>query len=117
MMRLAFNGEEEVALIYAPEIDGEITYQYLKPNAVATAYGFNGYELVTLSNVIDNSFVSYDNYAAADAAGDCRRRFNGYDRKRRCNFPGWIEGTDGEALNEAIGGIFSIQLNLYGLTS
>jgi hypothetical protein len=111
-------GEEEVALIYAPEIDGEITYQYLKPNAVATAYGFNGYELVTLSNVIDNSFVSYDNYAAADAAGAIAvADLTGTTESVDVTFRAWIEGTDGEALNEAIGGIFSIQLNLYGLTS
>jgi hypothetical protein len=110
-------GEEEVAMIYAPEIDGESSYQYLKPNASESAYGFSGYELAVLTNVKDDAFVSYNTYAEASAASAIAiADLTGAVESEDVTFRAWIEGTDAEALNSAIGGVFSIELNLYGLT-
>lgn len=114
----ALTGDEEVTMIYAPEIDGESAYQYLKPNALETAYGFSGYELATLTNVIDDTFVSYDNNDEASAASAIAiADLSGTSESEDVTFRAWIEGTDTEALNSAVGGVFSIKLNLYGLTS
>lgn len=110
-------GEEQVKLIYAPEHNGEATYKCLKVNASSSAYGFDGYEIATLTNVKDDAFITYNTNEDAVAAGEVAiADLSETTESEDVTVRAWLEGTDAEALNAAIGGVFTIELDIYGLT-
>ena len=126
--RVAFLNEDADARIFtwAPE-SGDAAYSYLKAENGQTAYGVSNFKLETYSG---NTFFTgaISNHTAINGGGNGH---TGGDSPVIADLTAsggvaidevivtvrvWLEGTDPEATNDAIGGVFSIKLNLYAMS-
>lgn len=110
-------GTASVKFIYAQE--AEASYKHLAPvdpEDELSIYGVEDFDSIDVaSTVIDEAFVAYTSVAAADA-GTIAIADLSSETSVDVTFRAWLEGEDPEAINSAIGGVFKINLDLYGLT-
>lgn len=112
------NSENKVVQYYSPV--EETSYKYLK-TGTGSIYGLPGFEQATkLAADVRTSFPPTSNEVSSvekqaliadltwTAKGDVISTVT-------LNFRAWIEGTDTDAINSAIGGVFNIELDIYAL--
>jgi len=100
-----------VILVYAPDADG--SYNYITPATGESLYSVADFDSVALTGVV-NSFATYTTVTAADA-GTVAIADLSTATTADVTFRAWLEGEDADTINDAIGGVFSIALKLYGL--
>jgi uncharacterized protein YbaA (DUF1428 family) len=114
--RLAvLDDEGNVVLVYAP--DAETNYNYVSEDEEGELYEVEGFVNTTELSGVVNSFTTYNDNDAADAANavaiaDLSMETTSVD----VTFRAWLEGEDADTNNDAIGGVFNIDLKIYGLT-
>ncbi len=101
----------DVILVYAP--DSDASYNYITP-ASGTLYSVANFDSVALTGVV-NSFATYTTVTAADA-GTVAIADLSTATTADVTFRAWLEGEDADTINDAIGGVFDIDLKIYGLT-
>ena len=108
--------EENVLLTYAPS---DTTHQYITAGAtgVDSLYGIDGFTTATTDSL--NGFTTYTTQAQATADDDSvvLATLSSGTPSADLTFRAWIEGEDLDAVNAAIGGIFNIDIELYGLAA
>lgn len=121
--RLAVLHAGTTQFVWAPE-SGDASYRYVSTGLPAdSAYTVAGYKLntqVAATALNDEFFVgamsTYTTVAAAEAAFVSPiATLSPSSPSMEVTFRSWIEGTDADCINSAIGGIFSITLDLYGI--
>lgn len=107
-------GNASVKFIYVEDDDAE--YKHLAPVDGEEIYSVEDYDSVAVSSpVIDEAFVEYTSIVAADAGTIAIADLSSVTSVD-VTFRAWLEGEDADAVNAAIGGIFNVNLDLYGLT-
>ena len=113
--RLAVLDEEgDVILVYAP--DAEDNYYYVSEDAEGELYEVDGFVNTTELSGVVNSFTNYNNNDAAVAASAVAIADLTTETEVDVTFRAWLEGEDPDTINDAIGGVFNIDLKIYGLT-
>ncbi|MDD4154477.1 MAG: hypothetical protein PHT30_03590 [Bacilli bacterium] len=102
----------DVILVYAP--DSDVSYNYITPASGAELYSVADFDSVALTGVV-NSFATYTTVTAADA-GTVAIADLSTATTADVTFRAWLEGEDADTINDAIGGVFDIDLKIYGLT-
>ncbi|MFA5422093.1 MAG: hypothetical protein WC344_04905 [Bacilli bacterium] len=118
----ASTGTESVKLIYAPVAETVMVeevetpdYDYLAiGDEEDAAYGLDGYKVADIASPVVNSFVSYNDIA--DVGSTIAIADLSTATSVDVTFRAWLEGEDAQAVNSAIGGVFNIALDIYGLT-
>ena len=102
-----------VECIYTPS---DTSHSYLTTAPSGTdVYGIDEYTTKVFSgNLVTGTLVTQTTIATADAA---KTLVADLSTKSSANvtFRAWLEGEDTDAINEAIGGVFDINISLYGL--
>ena len=102
----------DVILVYAP--DSDASYNYITPATGEELYSVADFDSVALTGVV-NSFATYTTVTAADA-GTVAIADLSTATTADVTFRAWLEGEDADTINDAIGGVFDIDLKIYGLT-
>jgi hypothetical protein len=102
----------DVILVYAP--DSDASYNYITPATGESLYSVADFDSVALTGVV-NSFATYTTVTAADA-GTVAIADLSTATTADVTFRAWLEGEDADTINDAIGGVFDIDLKIYGLT-
>jgi len=120
--RLAVIDGATTKFVWAPESD--TSYEYLSTGEAGTdtAYTIDAFKLNTVTgtgdsdNFYDSAIQNYSTITLADATGNlpCVADLS-TAASDIITFRTWIEGTDPDCINDALDGIFDIQLDLYGL--
>ena len=120
--RLAVIDGSVTKFMWAPE--GDTSYEYLGAGTPGTdtAYTVDGFKLNAITGTgdsdkfYDSAIQNYSTVALADATGNlpCVADLS-TETSDVITFRVWIEGTDPDCINDALSGIFNIQLDLYGL--
>jgi len=119
--RLAVIDGSVTKFMWAPE--GDTSYEYLSAGIAGdTAYTVDAYKLNAITGTgdsdkfYDSAIQNYSTVALADATGNlpCVADLSTLTSDD-ITFRVWIEGTDPDCVNDALAGIFNIQLDLYGL--
>ena len=102
-----------VECIYTPS---DTSHSYLTTAPSGTdVYGIDEYTTKVFSgNLVTGTLVTQTTIATADAA---KTLVADLSTKSSANvtFRAWLEGEDTDAINDAIGGVFDINISLYGL--
>lgn len=115
------DADDNVVRTLSPET--ETTYSFIeeKAGAVKEVYGLDGYGFKDYgTGEVQNSFpvtgsnvdAVKDSALIADLSWDTEGKAI---KTVTLNFRAWIEGTDKDAINIAIGGVFNIELDIYAL--
>ncbi len=112
--RLAvLDDSDQLKVLYAPDTN-DTAHSYITENdGGPAAYGDSGFEIATNSTVV-NTFTTESNIAAADATGTLIADLSTAN-SANVTFRAWLEGEDSDAINDAIGGVFNIDIDIYGL--
>ena len=112
--RLAvLDSSDAVILTYAPV--SETTYNYISEGTGSLYSVDNFVNTTTLSNVVE-TFSTYNTNDAAVADGAIAIADLTTELTADVTFRAWLEGEDDDTVNAAIGGVFDIDLKIYGLT-
>ncbi len=103
----------DVILTYAP--DSETNYNYISAGSGSVYSVSNFVNTTELSGVV-NSFTTYNDNDAAVAASAVAIADLSTETSVDVTFRAWLEGEDADTINDAIGGVFNIDLKIYGLT-
>lgn len=103
----------DVILTYAP--DSETNYNYISAGSGSVYSVSNFVNTTELSGVV-NSFTTYNDNDAALAASAVAIADLSTETSVDVTFRAWLEGEDADTINDAIGGVFNIDLKIYGLT-
>jgi len=101
-----------VKFFYAPDAT-DTAHEYL--GVGTTAYGVNGFEVLTSAKPVLNTFTTASTIANANLTGSLIADLPLGTDTVNVTFRAWLEGVDADAINTAIGGVFKIDLKLYGL--
>ncbi|MFA5443344.1 MAG: hypothetical protein WC286_05715 [Bacilli bacterium] len=112
--RLAvIDASDSLLLTYAPDADG--SHDYIVAAAAETLYSVTGYEVVSDTSVV-SSFVNYNTNDLAVAGGAVAIADLSATTSAPVTFRAWLEGEDADTVNAAVGGVFNIDLKIYGLS-
>ncbi|MDD4521061.1 MAG: hypothetical protein PHF59_03535 [Bacilli bacterium] len=102
-----------VECIYTPS---DASHSYLTTAAAGTAvYGIDGYTKVTYAgDLVTGTLATQTTIGAADAAKTLVADLS-TETSADVTFRAWLEGEDTDAINEAISGVFDINISLFGL--
>ncbi|MDD3207682.1 MAG: hypothetical protein PHV19_04150, partial [Bacilli bacterium] len=104
--------EDDVILVYAP--DAEDNYYYVSEDAEGELYEVDGFVNTTELSGVVNSFTNYNDNDAAVAASAVAIADLTTETEVDVTFRAWLEGEDPDTINDAIGGVFNIDLKIYG---
>lgn len=112
--RLAvLDDEGNVILAYAP--NSETSYNYISAGT-GSLYSVDDFVNTSELSGVVNSFVTYNDNDAAVAASAVAIADLSTETSVDVTFRAWLEGEDADTINDAIGGVFNIDLKIYGLT-
>lgn len=102
-----------VECIYTPS---DASHSYLTTAAAGTAvYGIDGYTKGTYAgDLVTGTLATQTTIGAADAAKTLVADLS-TETSADVTFRAWLEGEDTDAINEAIHGVFDINISLFGL--
>ena len=110
--RLAvIDASNALLLTYAP---ADVSHSYIVAATGEELYGVSDFD--TASTTAVSSFTNYATVALANAASAVVIADLSTATSADVTFRAWLEGEDADTINDAIGGIFKINLNLYGLS-
>lgn len=115
--------DPNVALLWAPAVEStpkylEATTKVATPGtAVGNNYNVENYNIAAASTLKSAAFATNNTIADADLVnnGAILTLATGVAKTADVTFRVWLEGTDADAINTAVSGVLSINLNLYAL--
>ena len=114
--RLAvINDSDALLLTYAPDADDVGGHNYIVAATGEELYSVADFDLASNASVV-SSFTSYTTNAAAVAASAVAIADLSTATSADVTFRAWLEGEDSDTINDAIGGVFNIDLKIYGLS-
>jgi hypothetical protein len=112
--RLAVISNNIVDIRWAPV--AESTPSYIVADAAGTYKTVSGYKEQSDGALISGPILDYDNVIDADAAGVLVADLGtGVATSIDVTFRTWIEGEDDDCINNIIGGIYNLEIDLYTL--
>jgi hypothetical protein len=112
--RLAVISNNTVQIRWAPV--AESTPSYIVADAAGTYKTVSGYKEQSDSTLISGPILDYDSVSDADTAGVLVANLGtGVATSVDVTFRTWIEGEDEECINDIIGGIYNLEIDLYTL--
>ena len=112
--RLAvINDLDALLLTYAPDADA--SHDYIVSAAGEHLYSVADFDIASDTSVV-SSFTNYTTNAAAAAASAVAIADLSTATSADVTFRAWLEGEDSDTINGAIGGVFNIDLKIYGLS-
>lgn len=101
-----------VECIYTPS---DASHSYLTAAAGTSVYGIDGYTKGTYEgDLVTGTLATQTTIGAADAAKTLVADLS-TETSADVTFRAWLEGEDTDAINEAISGVFDINISLFGL--
>ena len=113
--RLAVINSDALLLTYAPDADDAGGHNYIVAAAGEELYSVADFDLASNASVV-SSFTSYQTNDAAVAAEAVAIADLSTATSANVTFRAWLEGEDSDTINAAIGGVFNIDLKIYGLS-
>lgn len=114
--RLAvINSSSSLLLTYAPDADDVGGHNYIVAATGEELYSVANFDLTSNASVV-SSFTSYTTNVAAAAASAVAIADLSTATSADVTFRAWLEGEDSDTINDAIGGVFKIDLKIYGLS-
>lgn len=112
--RLAvINDSDALLLTYAPDADASHDYIVSEPGEYL--YSVADFDIASDTSVV-SSFTSYTTNADAVDASAVAIADLSSATSANVTFRAWLEGEDPDTINGAIGGVFKIDLKIYGLS-
>lgn len=112
--RLAvINDSDALLLTYAPDADA--SHDYIVSATGEELYSVADFDIASDTSVV-SSFTNYTTNAAAAAASAVAIADLSTATSANVTFRAWLEGEDPDTINDAIGGVFNIDLKIYGLS-
>ena len=112
--RLAvISAADAVVLIYSPEAEAG-GHKHIVEDAGEDLYSVDGYTTAVHAGPYYNAFVEYTDVTTAEGATTAIASV-AKGASVDVTFRAWLEGEDVHCDNDAIGGLFDIELQLYGL--
>ena len=112
--RLAvINDSDALLLTYAPDPDA--SHDYIVSATGEELYSVADFDIASDTSVV-SSFTNYTTNAAAAAASAVAIADLSTATSANVTFRAWLEGEDPDTINDAIGGVFNIDLKIYGLS-
>ena len=114
--RLAvINDSDALLLTYAPDADDVGGHNYIVAATGEELYSVADFDIASDTSVV-SSFTNYTTNAAAAAASAVAIADLSTATSANVTFRAWLEGEDPDTINDAIGGVFNIDLKIYGLS-